>query len=421
MRTQLAAGCILVLTGLAPAQTKAPEGATDAAGYLEAALDQIEKGSNVYSTDWNALRAKARKSIAGAQAKTPADTYPAIREALAALGDKHGLLIEPAAVKGFNPPGTNKATGLLVDPGNATVALVVAGSPAAAAGIALGDRIDAVEGLSGWRELPRREFDRLFRSGHRPDGSAAPLDLRVRTADAEPRAVAVPLASFDDFRAPTGRRLDGDIGYLELPGLRAGPNAARYDDVAHELLGTIDDGALRGFIVDLRRNTGGSLWPMVVGIGPLAGDGALGAFASASSGADWTYDAARGTATSLSYELAKVETPHPLRAELPVAVLTGPLTAGAGEAVAVAFAGRARTRRFGEGTRGLPTSNTQIPLADGALLVLTVTVHADRAGTRYDTVIAPDEIVATDWTHFGAAEDPPIAAACRWLSTAKAK
>jgi C-terminal processing protease CtpA/Prc len=99
-------------------------------------------------------------------------------------------------------------------------------------------------------------------------------------------------------------------------------------------------------------------------------------------------------------------------------VLTGPLTAGAGEAIAVAFAGRARTRRFGEGTRGLPTSNTQKPLADGALLVVTVTVHADRTGTRYDAVIPPDERVASDWTRFATADDPVLAAACRWLASA---
>jgi C-terminal processing protease CtpA/Prc len=160
---------------------------------------------------------------------------------------------------------------------------------------------------------------------------------------------------------------------------------------------------------------------MLAGIGPLAGDGQLGAFASAGSGADWSYDAARGSATSATYELAAVTKPHPLRADLPVAVLTGPLTEGAGEAVVVAFAGRARTRRFGEATRGLPTSNTQIPLADGALLVLTVTVHADRTGARYDGAIPPDESVATDWTRFGGAEDPVIGAACRWLGPAATK
>ena len=81
---------------------------------------------------------------------------------------------------------------------------------------------------------------------------------------------------------------------------------------------------------------------MLVAIGPLAGEGKLGAFVSDGPGADWSYDATLGMATSQSYELAKVAKPHPLRADLPVAVLTGPLTAGAGEALVVAFAGRAK-------------------------------------------------------------------------------
>jgi len=422
MKNTLALACFLVLADFASPQTGMPGASSEAAAYLETALDKIEQSSGVYSTDWQAMRAKARAEIAKSGAKTTADTYAAIRNALADLGDKHALLLEPAAAKSFNPPRTTKRSGLLVVPHGsteeATVALVVPGSPAAAQGIASGDRIVAVEGLAGFAELPRREFERLFRSGHRPDASAAPLDLRVRRGDAEPRALHVQLADFDD-PAPTGRRLDGDVGYLELPGVRGGPKAAGYDDAVHALLGQIDDGTLRGFIVDLRRNTGGSFGPMFVGIGPLAGEGMLGAFASAGSGADWTYHAALGVATSTGFELAKVEQPHPARADMPIAVLTGPLTTGAGEAIAVAFAGRARARRFGEGTRGLPTSNTQIKLADGALLVLTVTVHSDRNGTRYDGVIAPDEPVAIDWSRFGAADDPVLVAACRWIASAK--
>jgi C-terminal processing protease CtpA/Prc len=418
MSRQLAAGPLLLIAGLAQAQTNAREASAEATRYLEAALDHIEKGSRVYAADWKALRAKALATIGAAGAKTTADTYPAIRDALATLGDKHGLLLDPAAAKLFNPGRATKGTGLLVVPPDALVAQVVPDSPAAAAGLALGDRIVAVEGLAGLTELPRREFERLFRSGRRLDGSTAPLALRVRTGTAEPRAVEVPLAQFDEYLAPTGRRLDGGIGYLELPGVTSGPKAANYDDTLHELLGQFDDGALRGCIVDLRRNTGGTLWPMLAGIGPLAGAGKVGAFVSAHGGADWSYDAELGTATSESYELAKVTEPFPLLDDLPVAVLTGPLTAGAGEAIVVAFAGRARTRRFGAGTRGVPTSNTQIPLADGALLVLTVTVHADRTGTRYDDVIPPDETVAIDWTRFGTADDPVIAAACRWLALA---
>jgi len=418
MRAHLAAGTWLLIAGLAQAQTNAPEASAEATGYLEAALDQIEQGSRVFATDWKAMRTKALATIAAAGAQTTADTYPAIRDALATLGDKHGLLLDPAAAKLFVTSRPAKGTGLFVVPPDAIVAQVFPGSPAAAAGLALGDRIVAVEDLAGFAELPRREFERLFRSGQRLDGSTAPLDLRVRTGAAEPRAVEVPLAQFDEYLAPTGRRLDGGIGYLELPGVSSGPKAATYDDTVHELLGQFDDGSLRGFIVDLRRNTGGSLWPMLAGIGPLAGAGKVGAFVSAHSGADWSYDAELGAAKSGAYELARVAEPYPLRDDLPVAVLAGPLTAGFGEAIAVAFAGRGRTRRFGEGTRGLTTSNTQIPLADGALLVLTVTVHADRTGTRYDDVIPPDEQVAIDWTRFGTPEDPVIVAACRWLASA---
>lgn len=415
MRSQIAVVPLLLLAGLTQAQTNTAAASPEATTYLETALDHIEQRSRVYSTDWQAMRAKARAAIAAVGAKTPADTHAAIRDALATLGDKHSLLLDPEAAKVFNVGRAAKATGLLVVPPDAMVAQVVPGSPAAAAGLAVGDRIVAVEGVPGFAELSRREFGRLFRSGQRQDGSAAALDVRVRTGAAEPRAVQVPLAAFDAYVEPTGHRLDGGIGYLELPGLAPGPKAASYDDTLHELLDRIDDGTLRGCIVDLRRNTGGSLWPMLAGIGPLAGDGQLGAFASAKSSADWTYDAKLGTAKSATHELAKVDQPHPLRADLPVAVLTGPLTAGAGEAIAVAFAGRARTRRFGEGTYGVPTSNTQIPLADGALLVLTVTVHADRTGTRHDDVIPPDEAVATDWARFATADDPVVAAASRWL------
>jgi C-terminal processing protease CtpA/Prc len=220
MRTHLAAGPLLFIASLAQAQTNAREASAEATSYLEAALDQIEQGSRVYATDWEAMRAKARSTIAAAGAKTTADTYQAIRDALATLGDKHGLLLDPAAAKLFNPGRTPKATGLLVVPPDALVALVVPGSPAAAAGLALGDRIVAVEGLAGFAELPRREFERLFRSGRRLDGSTAPLDLRVRTGPAEPRAVEVPrgrvpLKTLSSIDEPT------PCECLELPAVKS--------------------------------------------------------------------------------------------------------------------------------------------------------------------------------------------------------
>jgi carboxyl-terminal processing protease len=414
MKHHLAAASLLFVTDLTSAQAEPAKASPDAVRYLEAALDQIEKGSRVYSTDWQALRAKALAAIAAAAAKAPADTYPAIRAALVNLGDPHGRLLEPGRAKWMASGRPAKSTGLFVVPRDGTVAQIVPNSPAAAAGLAIGDLIVAVEGMPGFTDLPRFEFDRLLRSGQRPDCSTAPLSLSVRTGTAAPRAVQVPLATVDEYLAPTGRRLDGNIGYLELPGA-VGAKAANYDDAVHALLGQLDDGSLRGCIVDLRRNTGGKVEPMLAAIGPLAGNGQLGAYASANNSSPWSYDAQRGAAIFEGYELANVANPHAVRDDLPVAVLTGPMTAQAGEALVVAFAGRARTRRFGLGTRGVPIGSTTIALADGALLVLTVTVQADRSGTRYDGVIPPDEMVASDWTRFGAADDPVLVAASRWL------
>lgn len=421
MQIHLATASLLLFTGLIRAQAQAPGAAPDAVRYLEAALDQVEQGSRVYSTDWQALRTQALAAIAASGAQTPADTYPAIRDALATLGDRHARLLEPEAAKLMATKRPAKSTGLVVVPRDMIVGQVLPGSPAEAAGLAIGDRIVAVEGVTGFADLPRFEFERLFRNGQRADSSTAPLRLSVRAGSADPREVEVPLATFDEFLAPTGRRLEGGIGYLALPGV-SGPKAANCDDAVHELLGQLDDGTLQGCIVDLRRNTGGSVEPMLAGIGPLAGTGKLGAYTSSRASSEWSYDAASGAAVFEGYALASVARPHPLRDELPVAVLTGPLTAQAGEALVVAFAGRARARRFGEGTRGVPIGSTTIPLADGALLVLTVSVQADRTGKRYDGVIPPDEAVAIDWTRIGTADDPVVAAACRWLgATDRAK
>jgi hypothetical protein len=39
----------------------------------------------------------------------------------------------------------------------------------------------------------------------------------------------------------------------------------------------------------------------------------------------------------------------------------------------------------------------------------------DRTGRIYDGPIQPDEVVPTDWTHFGSDQDTVITAAADWL------
>jgi hypothetical protein len=72
-----------------------------AKAYLDQALDRLEREHiNSAKVDWKTLRAEA--DLAAAGATTPAQTYPAIRGAIAALGERHTFLAPP---RGPGPSG----------------------------------------------------------------------------------------------------------------------------------------------------------------------------------------------------------------------------------------------------------------------------------------------------------------------------
>ena len=86
--------------------TELPPTATDATTaarvYLDSAITVMQNVA-FYRTrvDWPAVRAQARTMAAGAS--TFAATYPAIRYALGALGDRHSFLQPPVAADAAAP------------------------------------------------------------------------------------------------------------------------------------------------------------------------------------------------------------------------------------------------------------------------------------------------------------------------------
>ena len=97
-----------------------------------------------------------------------------------------------------------------------------------------------------------------------------------------------------------------------------------------------------------------------------------------------------------------------------VAVITGARTASSGEAVTIAFKGRARTRSFGQPTTGLSTANGNFPLSDDAMILLTTAIEVDRSGRRYGGKVDPDETQEAA----GPNGDPAMSAAAAWLKSA---
>lgn len=79
---------------------------------------------------------------------------------------------------------------------------------------------------------------------------------------------------------PEGRVVDGRFGYVLVPTFGS-PDQASIDQFATDLQGVISSvGAFKpcGWVVDLRSNGGGNMWPMLAGIGPVMGSGRLGSF-----------------------------------------------------------------------------------------------------------------------------------------------
>ena len=184
---------------------------------------------------------------------------------------------------------------------------------------------------------------------------------------------------------PIESRLMQDIGYVLVPGLR-GNNAgagATFTAELCERITTLAPASSKGWILDLRQDTGGNMWPMLNGLHSLLGSHDAGAFRNRDGAVTrWRSQPTPGCSVDLSRS--------------PVAVLVGPKTASSGEAIAVAFRARPGTRFFGQTTAGLATSNRGFPLPDGGMLRLTVGAMLDRDGEAYPQGIAPEHLVPRD-------------------------
>jgi C-terminal processing protease CtpA/Prc len=333
--------------------------------------------------DWITVRAEADHLMRGA--RSTRDTHEAIRLVLRRLGDNHSHLASPEAVRAMRA-GSNLTLGLTAIWPESTVALVSPGGPADEAGIRVGDLVEAVDGsppahVQGVLLLPRGP-------------KAVHLRLRRREPPAILEVRLTPRVMPFNQPAMVGR-LNGDLGYIDVPGVIGGGDSFDRDAVA--AIREIDTPPICGWVVDLRRNVGGNMWPMLHAVRPILGEG--NPFTYRFGKGPWSQDPV--------YTLKR---PNPA-----IAVLTSRLTVSSGELLAIAFRGPSTTRTFGEPTSGLPTSNLSVPLVDGAVLVVTTSRPADRVGRAYDGPIPPDEPVEIDWARIGSDDDPVIRLATSWL------
>jgi carboxyl-terminal processing protease len=255
-------------------------------------------------------------------------------------------------------------------------------------------------------------LDRLYAAGdaHAYNGFTNPFQAKLEAQAATERARQI---GTTPTPPPTVSLLDGRIGAIMIPAVNSPPNTPngeRYTRAALTGLASLEATAKPcGWIVDLRGNTGGNVWPMLLGLGPLLGDGKLVGFRTRAGSEP--YIAYRdGLLSGVGHSFrAPINVPV-LSPAPPVAVLTDAPTLSSGEAVTIAFHGRANTRSFGTPTGGVPTSPQTFRLSDGALVHFSTADDVDRTGVVYTGPIAPDQPVAADLP-----DNAATAAAEEWL------
>lgn len=162
-----------------------------------------------------------------------------------------------------------------------------------------------------------------------------------------------------------------------------------------------------GVVLDFSGNTGGNMWPMLVGLSPLLTEGKLGAFKTA-----------RGTTTTIekkagailvggsSHLLTTATAQQPKYPARLIAVAVGPRSSSSGEIVPIMFHGQENVRLFGQRTSGKSTANTTYPLPNGGTAMITTAVTLNRHGRVFDAHIEPD-----------VSAELPVEQAAHWISS----
>ncbi|MGQ7855020.1 S41 family peptidase [Pedobacter sp. WC2501] len=147
-------------------------------------------------------------------------------------------------------------------------------------------------------------------------------------------------------------------------------------DSAHNIL---------GWIVDLRHNGGGNMWPMLAGLNALSEDGTVGYFVDPKSKKQQPWIIQNGklfSSTIISYKIKNTKTK--------IAVLIDSLTGSSGEMTAISFMGLPNVKVFGQPSAGYTTVNNKYAFSDGSQLLLAERFAADRTGKTYKVKVIPD-------------------------------
>lgn len=292
-------------------------------------------------------------------------------QAMASTLDSHSAYLETSELEDSElaDTGTYCGVGIELDIVGPAVEMVnvIAGSPAARAGLQPGDTVIAVDGQPVGR---RKEYATHLLEG-RP-GTKVYLIIRHRSSAFRPYALR---RRCFPIRTVSAALLESGYGYVRISSFN--------DTTPTELKQAIDGlnrmnrARLRGFVLDLRENGGGVLE-----------DGAAVADAFLDRGVIVTTDG-RTPQSRMRFNA----TPGDILHGVPMAVLVNEDTASASEIVAGALRDHARATLVGTRTYGKGTVQSIIPLSKGAIELTTARFFTPSGASVHGQGIVPDVLI----------------------------
>ncbi|MBK8112755.1 MAG: hypothetical protein IPK46_21830 [Saprospiraceae bacterium] len=208
------------------------------------------------------------------------------------------------------------------------------------------------------------------------------------------------------------KMLASDIGYVRLCGMPMGDNYKMAEELGRKICYVQDD-LPQNWVLDLRYNGGGNMFPMAEALVPLLGEGPVG-------GTDGILDAEDAVwqvkDENFYYGDFTLAIPKMcLFSRLPkIAVLTSMYTTSSGEAIAVMYKGRDHTRFFGQKTLGMTTVTDWQPIDENTTMSISVSYYKDRKGKVYKEYVEPDEYFPFEENPLSA-NDQCLKRAMAWL------
>ena len=216
--------------------------------------------------------------------------------------------------------------------------------------------------------------------------------------------------------------LPGNVGYLRVPGMMLDTSA--YNKMAqrlHDSLFALQQAGATKFVIDLRLNAGGTMFPMIAGVSPLLGNGKFIGSADAKGAIESMDILENGKFIGFAGGTAKiVNNCTGILSNIPVVILISNLTGSAGECVAVAFKGRKNTIFIGEPTAGYTIGNNGHWIIENKVgIVIAESAIVDRNKNIYYNNVEPDQLIWGGDNFDDYLQDKKIKAALQWLKKHK--